>query len=82
MRHFNGNWVDTAVETWLTTDMTTTQVTGFQEQLAEAIAKRDAARMLYESHPSFNREKRQAGEDLEFWISKVSYLTVAVEREA
>jgi hypothetical protein len=50
-------------------------------QLAEAQAERDAARARYDACPTWNKTKREAGEDLEFWMGKVAFLAAAVASE-
>lgn len=49
----------------------------FTEQLIEATAKRDAARIALDSAKT-RTARRDAGEDLEFWMGKVAYLQAAV----
>lgn len=49
----------------------------FTEQLTEATAKRDAARIALDSAKT-GTARRDAGEDLEFWMGKVAYLQAAV----
>lgn len=51
------------------------------QQLTEATSKRDKARSLYEAFPTFNKAKRDAAEDLEFWTGKVALLAAWIARE-
>ena len=49
------------------------------QQLAEAITNRDAARNTYNTATSA-KVRRDAAENLEFWVGKVATLGVMVER--
>lgn len=51
------------------------------DQLAEAIANRDAARQRYDACPTRNKMKRDAAEDLEFWGNKVAFLDAWIKNE-
>ena len=51
------------------------------EQLIEATAKRDEARRTYESMTTWGKAKRDAAEDLEFWVSKVDFLAAWIAQE-
>lgn len=54
---------------WLDNDMTRTQ------QLIEATAKRDEARRTLDAMPTWNTAKRDAAEELDFWVGKVAALS-------
>lgn len=58
---------------WLDNDMSTTQ------QLTEATAHRDAARIAFQTATT-KKASRDAAEDLEFWVGKVAMLSVMVGR--
>lgn len=52
------------------------------EQLAEAIANQTAARERYDACPTWNKTKRDAADDLEFWGNKVAFLDAWIKNEA
>jgi hypothetical protein len=46
------------------------------QQLTEAISHRDAARKAHDSIIKWGNAKRDAAEELEFWMGKVAMLNV------
>lgn len=46
--------------------------------LTEATNKSTEARSRFDALPTWNKAKRDAAEDLEFWSNKVAYLTAWV----
>ncbi len=46
-------------------------------ELANAKNEQAKARTAYESQPKFNKAKREAAEQLEFWGNKVAFLSNA-----
>lgn len=52
------------------------------QQLAEAIANQAEARQRFDACLTWNKTKRDAAEDLEFWGNKVAFLDAWVKNEA